>query len=240
MTEGGDGKSKRGSISGYFDRFSRFVDDNKRIIVYALYGVSAVGGLLVLRSLRVFKQFKSVKDIPEEFIENKHQIFGYVERSEILAKSDNIVPRISISHIPIYGKFRRNENYEIPVVISGVRLHTGFSLLARQTLKEMTENKKVKVTIFGASQEGLEGRVCLKRFGLWGQCVGGALVQQGYAEILKNTLIKTDNKVLLKYRNNLENKEAFAKRKKIGLWKVESDEDRKSFVQKLLRYLKFK
>eukprot|EP00091_Calanus_sinicus_P009371 TRINITY_DN21961_c0_g1_i1.p1 TRINITY_DN21961_c0_g1~~TRINITY_DN21961_c0_g1_i1.p1 ORF type:complete len:134 (-),score=27.59 TRINITY_DN21961_c0_g1_i1:358-759(-) len=132
MTEGGDRKCENWSIGGQFDRFSRFVDDNKRVIVYALYGVSAVGGLLVLRSLRVFKQFKSVKDIPEEFIENKHHLFGYVERSDILAKSDNIVPKIWLTHIPIYGKFRRNENYEIPVEISGVKLHPDFSLLAKQ------------------------------------------------------------------------------------------------------------
>ena len=229
------------SNSGYLDRFSRFVDENKRPITYALYGVSAVGGLIILRSLRVFRQFKSVKDVPEEFIENNYSIFGYVEKSEVVLRNKCLVPRISLTHIPISGKLRKDENCQIPVVISGIGLHPGFSLLVRQTMIEQTLNNKVKVTIFGKSGDELEGRVCLKKFGLWNNCLGETLLKQGFAAILKGEFWKSETHSLVKYRCKLEKQEAYARTNKIGMWRAHIEEAKKpSFLEKILINLKFK
>jgi len=241
--EGGEGEAEKRSNSGYIDAFSRFVDHNKRIITYGLYGVCGVGGILVVRSLRVFGQFKNIKEIPAEFIDNNHSLFGHVEKSEVVLKKCNMVPRISLTHIPIYGKHRRTENCQIPLVISGIRVHPGLALLAGKTLTEIAENKKVKVTIFGLSGDELEGKVCMKKFGIfWRNCLGENLVRQGYAEIVQSDLdAYPQNREVVKYRRRLENSQALAKKKKSGLWKFETDEEEKSsFMKKIISFVKLK
>jgi len=246
MTVSEDKKVEKRSNSGHLDRFSRFIDENKRIITYALYGVSAVGGLLVLRSLRLFKQFKNVKDIPSEFVENNYSIFGNVERFEVVTIKNNIAPCVILTHIPVFGKFRRNPNNEIPVVISGVRLHPDHFVVAKQILKDRTDKKKVKVTLFGSSEKELKGKVCLNKYGIWNDCVGEILIKRGFADILREDFEKKDSKALVKYRSKLEKQEGFAKRKKIGLWRVDEDTSRIrkpnsfAFLEKIFNFLKFK
>jgi len=237
------GKTEKGYNSGYLDRFSRFVDDNKRIITNGLYCVCGVGGILVLRSLRVFGQFKNIKEIPAEFVDHNHSLFGRVEKSEVVLKRSSMVPRISVTHIPIYGKHRRTEDCQIPVLISGLKVHPGLAKLAGKTLTEITENKKVKVTIFGLAGEELGGRVSLKKFGIfWRNCVGETLVRQGYAEIVHSDLeIYPQNREIVNYRKRLEISQDWAKKKKMGLWKFENDEEEKSsFMKKIFSCMKFK
>eukprot|EP00092_Neocalanus_flemingeri_P024643 GFUD01026728.1.p1 GENE.GFUD01026728.1~~GFUD01026728.1.p1 ORF type:complete len:245 (+),score=35.39 GFUD01026728.1:159-893(+) len=244
MTREKDERVVKQSNSGYLDQFSRFVDENKRPITYALYGVSSVGGILILRSLRVFKQFKNVKDVPAEFVENNHNIFGKVERSEIVTINSNIAPCVVLTHIPIFGKFRRNQKNEIPVLISGVRLHPDQFVVAKQVLQDVTENKKVKVTLFGSSLEELQGKVCLKKYGFWNDCLGETLVKRGFAQILLKDFEKSDSKVLQNYRIKLEKQEAYAKKKKVGLWMVDKDTtgtpSRFSLLEKIANFFKFK
>jgi len=238
--KGSERETEKVSNSGYLDRFSRFVDRNKRIITYGLYGVCGVGGLLVLRSLRVFRQFKSVAEIPEEFVEHNHSLFGYVEKCEVVQRRCGVVPRVTFTHIPIYGKYERAENCQIPVLIPGVRLHPGLALLGSKTLTDMAVNKKVKVTLFGSAGEELEGKVCLKKFLLWRNCLGETLVKQGLAEIVHGDLERYKlNSVITKYRTNLEISQARAKKKKVGWWKISTDKDDKSpFLRRIISLFK--
>merc|ERR550519_383527 len=238
-TEGSKGENEKRSNSGYIDRFSRFVDQNKRIITYGLYGVCGVGGILVLRSLRVFGQFKNIKEIPAEFIDHNHSLFGHVEKSEVVLKKCSMVPRVSVTHIPIYGKHRRTENCQIPVVITGIRVHPDLAMLAGKILTDIAENKKVKVTLFGLSGEELEGKVCLKQFGIfWRNCLGETLVKRGYAEIVHSDLdAYPQNREVVNYRRKLETSQALAKKKKNGFWKFDSDEEEKSsFLKKIISF----
>jgi len=235
-------KDEKPSISVFLDKLLRRIDENKRLVTYALYGVSVVGGLLVLRSLRAFKQFKNVKDIPEELIVNNYSIFGKVEGSEIVINKDKIAPCLFLTHIPIFGKSRRDQNHEIPVIIYGVRLHPDYFVQSKQILTSKTENRKVKVTILSSSREELKGKVCLKKFGLWNDCLGEKLIKQGFAQVLLDDFAQVDGKDLLNYRGKLEKQEVVAKRNKVGLWQVGKTESsllsKFSFMDKIYNFFK--
>jgi len=226
--------------SDYLDQFSRFVDKNKRIITYALYGVSAVGGFFIFKSLKLFKQFKSVKDIPTEFVVANHNIFGVVTGSELVPERKYIVPLVKVAHIPIFGKVRQNTENVIPVVISGVRIHHDHLLVTKSLLKEKTLNKKVKLELFSSSESEVRAKVVLKKFGFWSDCLGQCLIKKGLAEVLKEEFEEVVNKSCHAYRAQLEKQETYARKMKVGLWRADSDLSNMSYVDRILKFMKLK
>ena len=114
METGSEGeKEKRGEEGrNPLEVFTRFVDENKRWITYGLYGLSVMGGVIAVRSLGVFQRFKTIHDIPPEFVQRNNNLFGMIERTELAAAPGGVFgPRLLISHIPIYGRPDRQSEY---------------------------------------------------------------------------------------------------------------------------------
>ncbi|XP_037786832.1 uncharacterized protein LOC119582554 [Penaeus monodon] len=61
-----------------FAKFTRFIDEHIRIIQYCVYGVGAVGIAITLHSVRAFSKFRTISDIPKEFISKHIRLHGHV------------------------------------------------------------------------------------------------------------------------------------------------------------------
>ena len=230
-----------GSSSNILEIFSRFVDENKRIITYSFYGVSVAGVFIAIRSLNLFKQFKNIGEISSVFVQKNNSIFGIVEKNKTVVAADtgtNVVhhPRIYISHIPIFGKQIRSKETEICVKLIGVSLDINYVKQWEQKIESMSETK-VKVKIFGKADPELHGKVSTKRFGFWRECIASNLLRKGHGHFdkthFKNAIF---NPELASYQNSLLKHENFAKRKKIGVWQASTGNEKKkdSVIDKIL------
>ena len=203
---------------------TRFVDENKRWITYGLYGVSLIGGVIAIRSLKLFQQFKVVRDIPEDFVHKNQNLFGIIEKTEVTTSGANFGPRLLISHIPIFGKIVRSSDSHLTVKIMGVTIEPT-QLQQSAAYLETFKHKKVKVKIFGQTEEELLGQCFTKRYGIWRHCVGSSLLESGFGNV-RNSDFKSAifNKTLLNYRNKLSNHERKAEKRKVGIWKTRDSE----------------
>ena len=93
-----NGGNNRYSPSWLLEKFTRFVDDNKRVITYALYGTAAAGFLIAFKSLKISSQFKKIEDIPNDFIRKNYNIFGFVEKSSVVLEDKRNKIQLLINH----------------------------------------------------------------------------------------------------------------------------------------------
>ena len=213
---------------------TRFVDENKRWITYGLYGVSLIGGVIALRSLKLFQQFKRVRDIPDDLVQKNQNLFGIIEKTEITPPTSgaNFEPRLLISHIPIFGKIVRTSDSHLTVRIMGVTIEPS-QLQHSATSLETFRHKKVKVKIFGKTEDELLCQCFTKNYGVWRHCVGSSLLEKGYGNVqfsdFKSAIF---NESILNYRNKLVKHEGIAKKRKIGIWKT-SDSETMSVMQRV-------
>ena len=211
---------------------TRFVDEYKRWITYGLYGVSVIGGVIAIRSLKLFQQFKRIRDIPDDFVQKNQNIFGIIEKTEITKSGANFGPRLLISHIPIFGKITRSSDSHLPVKIMGVTIEQS-QLQQSVAYLETLKDKKVKVKIFGQTEEELLGQCFSKNYGVWKLCVGSSLLEKGFGNVesidFKSAMF---NKSLLNYRNKLNKHERKAEDKKVGIWR-KSDSEMVTVMQRL-------
>ena len=224
------------------ERLSQSVDQNKQLVSLCLYGVMGAGAILAARSLKISKQFKCVGDIPREFTSKNVSIFGVVEQAGIKENERRLLPYLYVSHIPIFGKTHQSVETQLPVRVIGVNIDQD-QLTASQSLLDNLVHSKVKVKLLDKSHDELFGQVFIKKFGLWGNCVGRTLLKQGLAEFsssdIKNTMF---NNNVLKYETQLLKQENYAKRKKIGKWRDPSGSQTKAreLIDKILKLLRVK
>lgn len=216
---GGEREKNKDHGKNVIEVLTRFVDENKRWITYGLYGVSVIGGVVVIRSLKLFQQFKGIREIPNDFVQKNQNLFGIIENTEITKSGANFGPRLLISHIPIFGKITRSSDSHLPVKIMGVTIEPS-QLQQSAAYLETLKNKKVKVKIFGQTEEELLGQCFTKSYGVWKLCVGSSLLEKGFGNV-ESTDFKSAmfNKSLLNYRNKLNKHERKAEKKKVGIWR---------------------
>ena len=231
--------STESTNSNILETFSRFVDDNKRIITYTFYGVSVAGVFIAIRSLNLFKQFKNISEISSEFVQKNNSIFGIVEKTKtdaVRTEPSVHTPKIYITHIPIFGKQIRSKETEICVKIIGINLDFNYISQLEKKIETLGETK-VKVKIFGKTDSELLGQVSTKKYGFWRDCVASNLLKggQGYFDSrdFKNAIF---NPELASYQNSLQKHESFAKSKKIGVWQQRPDDEESKFsvIDKIL------
>ena len=236
MMENGPGRERKKNKDhgkNILEVLTRFIDENKRWITYGLYGVSLIGGVTALRSLKLFQQFKRVRDIPDDLVQKNQNVFGIIEKAEITldASGANFEPKLLISHIPIFGKIVRTSDSHLRVRIMGVTIEPS-QLQYSATSLETFKHKKVKVKIFGKTEEELLGQCFTKNYGVWRHCVGSSLLEKGHGNVqtseFKSTIF---NKSILNYLNKLVKHEGMAKKRKIGIWKT-SDSETMSVMQR--------
>ena len=219
------------------ETFTQFVDENKRTISYCFYGVSFVGGILAFRSLNLFNQFKSIRDISGEFVQKNNSLFGIIERTEVAQVGAEIHPKLYISHVPIIGTPSRGSDFELRVKIIGVNIDQKYFEQSRQQL-ESYHGTKVKVKLFGRSEEEIVGQCFSKRYGLWSQCLGSTFLGQGYGRLVSSDFKSSMfSKELMKCQNRLLKQEQKAKNKGVGIWKKDNDTN-ETVTHKILKLLR--
>ena len=220
---------------------SQFVDANKQQISVCLYGVMGAGVWIAFRSLRLSHQFKSVRELPPDFTKKNFNIFGIVGKTEIAERENALLPYLYVSHVPILGKINQNTEAQIPVRVVGVDINQNHYLASKSLLDNLRDTK-VKVKLLDKSEEELLCQVFIKKYGLWRDCVGQALLRRGLGEYssldMKNTIF---NRNILKYETQLINQERYARRKKLGMWEDDPEETkRKSVIDKILKLFRMK
>ena len=241
-SQGNEDQKRKTKDYSLVEVVSQFVDENKQRISVCLYGVMGAGVLLAFRSLRVSHQFKSVKELPLDFIKKNFNIFGIVGRTEILERENGLLPYLYVSHVPILGKINKNREAQIPVRVVGVNINQNQYLASKSLLDNLTDSK-VKVKLLDKSDDKeLLGQVFIKKYGLWRDCVGQTLIRRGLGEYssadMKNTIF---NRNILKYETQLINQERYARRKKIGMWEEDPGEAKAtSVIDKILKLLRLK
>ena len=198
-----------------------------------LYASIAVGGALVLRSIRVTAQFRfksmqgqqifshpvhsrCAKDVPDEFLKKQYNIFGKVVNAGISHGADGkLVPVVGLHHQPIYARRAKASSDCLPCMIRGVAIEPDLQSQAKQVIENEVIGKKVKVMLLDTNGEEVGVRLRLKAWGMWRICLGEKLVGLGLGKTMPAPSIPPI------YMSALEKQERRAKRKRLGLWREE-------------------
>ena len=227
------------------------IDQNKQLISYGFYCVAAGGAVLIIKSLKLFKQFKNISDIPQEFFSRNHNLFGYVAETEIKSSykknaanlvSTNLTPYIKLHHIPVVGKVDKSPQNQLSLNIIGVKISPEFVQPADTYLRAYSLTK-VKVKIFGRVESEILCRAFSKEYFIWRKCIGSDLLRRGYGhfdgEHFKTAMF---NKDLQNYKTSLLKQEKYAERKGIGVHRKISDNEKisslsfvKSFYNRIFK-----
>ena len=197
-----------------------------------LYAAVALGGGLVLRSIRVTAQFRlslkshpffnnlipsrTAKDIPEEFLKRQYCIFGEaIDAGYSQGPKGELVPSVKIRHQPIFSwRVNKSSDY-LPCEVRGVSIEPEFKSKANLLIENEVIGKKVKVMLLDTNNDEVGVRLRLKSLGIWRVCLGERIVGLGLGKVLPATSIPPS------YLSDLEKRERRAKRKGLGIWKEE-------------------
>ena len=197
-----------------------------------LYAAVALGGGLVLRSIRVTSQFRlslkshhffnkptpsrTAKDIPEEFLKKQCCIFGEaIDAGYSQGPKGELVPSVKVRHQPIFSwRVNKSSNY-LPCQVRGVSIEPEFKSKANLVIENEVIGKKVKVMLLDTNNDEVGVRLRLKSLGIWRVCLGEKIVGLGLAKMLPATSVPSN------YLSDLEKRERRAKRKGLGIWKEE-------------------
>ena len=197
-----------------------------------LYAAVALGGGLVLRSIRVTAQFRLVtksrhffnnptlsrnaKDIPEEFLRRQYCIFGEaIDAGFSQGPKGELVPSVKIRHQPIFSwRVNKCSNY-LPCEVRGFSIEPEFKSKANLVIENEVIGKMVKVMLLDTNNDEVGVRLRLKSLGIWRVCLGEKIVGLGLGKVLPSTSIPPS------YLSDLEKRERRAKRKRLGIWKEE-------------------
>jgi len=230
-------ESKSNKRDNFLSTVSRFIDDYKRPISYSFYLMGGAGVVILLKSARVFSQFKSFKDVPPEFLEKKMSIFCLVQShswTQLTTKS--LKPVLKVEHLPIFGigdHGGHGSQDVMAVSLKGVAVPVDMSARAKLWMDaNLPSNTKVKVKLLSVENEAIEAIVHTKGWMLWRGCVGSRLVREGLAKVEEEGLAKVEEEGLAKvedahkdpqcsYIRKLRKAEDLSRREGKGLWQGE-------------------
>lgn len=189
----------------WFDKVASMLEQNIRGVQLGLYGV-AIGGLAVaLISIKPFKKFVNLKDIPSSFIDRRIRLSGKVVSIEISPST----PILRIDHTPILGSGLRSPGKGLPVNIAAVDMYPN----AISWLQHITVGKNVDFTLLKRQPDNISCIVSYQKDDL-----GIRLVSLGFASVsgLDTTLEK--DKVYINYYKKLLKAEDKAEKQGVGAW----------------------
>jgi hypothetical protein len=205
---------------------SVFIDENKRTISAGFYLLAGLGLLKIGRSVQVFSQFRTARDIPEEFVAKKLNVFGTVRNAKLVSMNrDGLTPVLWLEHIPLARlPWTPAPSPLLQIALAAVVVPTEGHLreVTEQTLIRDCCGQKVKVQLLmrlegeDSAENVLYGRVRLKQLGLWRGCVASRLVAEGLAAVAAcpDNVGQVDSR----YVTALEKSQLKAKKKGKGLW----------------------
>ncbi|XP_077998592.1 protein C3orf33 homolog isoform X2 [Glandiceps talaboti] len=202
-------------ISTIFRKSTNFIDDHISA-VRSISTVLAVFGIgYIIKSIRPFKKFQHVQEIPKEFIRKNMRLSGKVTSVKDGQLNVEHVPIVDIATLPLIGsRLKRNRHGDLPVYLGGVELLDG----ADPFMKLHVDKRPVWFTILSVNKDGgIDCIVTLNKGWLRRMNVNETIIREGLG---KATHIEglTKNETYLKISQRLIKAEMYAEKKGKGIW----------------------
>ena len=231
-----DDGNRTGSLSHLLSSISIFIDENKRPISYGFYLLAGVGLLKIMHSIQAFRQFRSVRDIPEEFVAKRMNIFATVREARLVAgTSGSLTPVLSVEHVPLAKvpwSATSHSDLQIALAAVAVPSETILRSQAENVLSAKSGGRKVKIQLLEVSDELVYGRVRLKSLGFWRDCLALRLVRDGLATV--GPYPGLPDQTALAYMAQLEKAERAAKKQGKGVWQLEEKDRQESLWRRFI------
>lgn len=184
-----------------------YIDSHIREIKYGVYCLGTVGALLCIRSLRPFKKFTKIEELPHNFVRNNVALQGTVRKIEERGK-------LYVDHHPVF-QLPFTKNYDC------LPIHLAFLSIGPQGRLWLVKNVKNKFIWFEPlkiSDEGALECVVYSKGLFWTKKnLNEKMVKHGICKI-KNEQQTEMTDYQSKILNNLIKLEAVADKKGIGIW----------------------
>lgn len=197
-------------------KVTNFVDNNLRVFRSLSWALAGVGIIIILRRTYVFTQFKTVSDVPREFVTKNIPLKGHV--TEI--RPDNT---LGVCHIPLLqgirdqyslSKTANSQRDLLSVSVLGVEFRDG----GHKWLKDNLMSAEVRMTPFQVTEASTLDCVLHKKKGWFlSTCVNEELVKQGVAVTCHLSTL-TNSEPYTKLQKRLLKAELKAERKGVGIW----------------------
>ena len=117
--------------------------------------LAGVGLLKIMHSIQAFRQFRSVRDIPEEFVAKRMNIFATVREARLVAgTSGSLTPVLSVEHVPLAKvpwSATSHSDLQIALAAVAVPSETILRSQAENVLSAKSGGRKVKIQLLEVS-----------------------------------------------------------------------------------------
>ena len=189
-----------------------------------------------MHSIQAFRQFRSVRDIPEEFVAKRMNIFATVREARLVAgTSGSLTPVLSVEHVPLAKvpwSATSHSDLQIALAAVAVPSETILRSQAENVLSAKSGGRKVKIQLLEVSDELVYGRVRLKSLGFWRDCLALRLVRDGLATM--GPYPGLPDQTALAYMAQLEKAERAAKKQGKGVWQLEEKDRQESLWRRFI------
>jgi hypothetical protein len=113
--------------------------------------LAGVGLLKILHSIQAFKQFRAIRDISDEFVAKKMNIFATVSDTQLRAvRTSGLSPVLLVEHVPLARLPRtKSSSSDLPVTLAAVLVPPDHLVrsAAERLLEEACKGQKVKIQL---------------------------------------------------------------------------------------------
>uniref|UniRef100_A0A3Q3D3J5 Chromosome 3 open reading frame 33 n=1 Tax=Hippocampus comes TaxID=109280 RepID=A0A3Q3D3J5_HIPCM len=200
--------------------------DNVSIITHLLShkqsisgGLALAGVILIARSIKLITKFQAVSEIPARFVENNVSLRGRVHSVKEQSLQVEHVP-ISLPLLsPLLTKHKGVPSSPLLVNLAGVDLTADGKLwLQRSVLPTQT----VWLQLISRQDDTLHCFVTHNKGSSWGRSVNEQALSLGLARTAPVTGLSPDTRLYWRLHKRLHRAEVKAEKKRLGLWKEES------------------
>ncbi|XP_051933513.1 protein C3orf33 homolog isoform X1 [Hippocampus zosterae] len=199
---------------------SWLVDDNLTLVRSISGGLALAGVILIARRIKLITKFQAASEIPARFIENNVSLRGIVHSVKEQSLQVEHVP-ISLPLLsPLLTKHKGGPSTSLLVNLAGVDLTADGKLwLQRSVLPTQT----VWLKLISRQDDTLHCFVTLNKQGSsWRRSVNEQALSLGLARTAPVTGLSPDTRFYWRLHKRLHRAEVKAEKKRLGLWKEES------------------
>lgn len=212
-----DKKDKRS-----FD-LTHFLDSHVRYLQYIPYTVMCVGLYVMGKRLRVTSKFTSVAEVPDDFVSKRIRLRGKVVNIE--KNCDMMIDHLPILHRP----WSKSEHKQNGLVIKLLGVHYNFkdnTHLVGEHLNNLS-GQEIWFQLWQKSvcDDNVPYLSCVITKKSWplNRCINAEVLRAGWAQrSVDEQLDRASDWSTKLLRRKLNRAEAYAKRKKLGIWKSPS------------------
>nr|XP_054768605.1 protein C3orf33 homolog [Lytechinus pictus] len=194
-----------------FGQVTDFLDRHLQSLRIGVALIGVTGLVLIGRSIRVMKMFRSVSDIPEEFIRKQMTLRGKVRGHE--------GHHIMVEHLPIVqgmkGRIKGRQDSLLPVCLAGVNIsEAGLTNLVTLTPLDSI----IWFRLLAVNEQKQLECIVKRRKNLFSLMVNETLVKQGFAQVKPAHPSIALHPTTVKLIQRLSKAELYAEKKSKGIW----------------------